>query len=113
VKRHGKNCISLFVRRDSWYFQDPSLFYGDVFAQAYWLLSKDEHDPSITIDESSLRSLFFEIQKQAKRTNRLVYVVIDGLDAREAGTMQFIACVSRLLWVINKNTSPPSSSWTS
>jgi hypothetical protein len=81
--------------------------------RAYWLLGKDEHDPSITIDESSLRSLFFEIQKQAKRTNRLVYVVIDGLDAREAGTIQFIACVSRLLWVINKNTSPPSSSWTS
>jgi hypothetical protein len=97
AKRHAHDSISAFIRPDSWCLQDPSLLYRDLAAQMHWALRRQDPPSGFAADERVLRSLSYELQGLAKRTNRLLYFVLDGIEDIVPSIGQFMACVVRVL----------------
>jgi len=97
VRRHPNNAISLFIRPDSWYLQDPSFLYNDLAAQMHWALHREEPPSSFVADEKAVRTLSFELQRKGRRENQLFYLILDGVDEVAPASGHFLSCVLRVL----------------
>lgn len=97
AKKHQYDAISTFIRPGSWCLQDPSFLYRELAAQMFWVLHRQDPPPGQVADERGLRSLSYELQAFAKRTNRLFYLVLDGVDSVAADAGQFVAGILRIL----------------
>jgi len=97
AKQHKHTSIATFIRPDSWCLQDPSLLYRELADQMHWALHRQDPPPGLAADERTLRSLSYALQGFAKRANKLLYLVLDGVEnvAQDAG--QFVAGLLRIM----------------
>ena len=77
--RHAHNSISIFIRSNSWFTRDESLLLTDVARPMHWALYRRELTPDRDIDEGFVRRMSFELQRAAKRSGELYYIIIDGI----------------------------------
>ena len=77
--RHAHKAISIFIRPKSWFTRDTSLLLTDVAQQMHWALYKRELTPDREIDETFVRKMSFELQRAAKKSGELYYIIIDGI----------------------------------
>jgi hypothetical protein len=80
AQRHNNSCVSLFVRPNSWFLQDPALVLSDLANQMHWALRHFELPSTTDIDEATVRHLSFELQRTGRATGQIFYFAIDGLD---------------------------------
>ena len=68
AQRHNNSCISLFVRPNSWFLQDPALALVDLANQMHWASRRCEIPTTVEIDEAAVRRLSFEMQRIGRST---------------------------------------------
>ncbi len=78
--KHSDKCFSIFIRPTSRFAYDPTVLLSDLCDQMSWLVSGKELSTDASSEEAMLRHLTLELQRNANRTRRKFYFVVDGLE---------------------------------
>lgn len=77
---HNENAISLFLKPESRWGCDLKMIQADLCNQIHWITNEEEIKTFEDVDDGLMRSLLFQLQRNARRKNRLYYFIVDGLD---------------------------------
>lgn len=78
--RNADRTLSLFIRPISPLAYDPDHMLLDLCNQLHWLLYKKDIDDLTTVTQSLVGKYILELEKLARVSRHLYYLVIDGLD---------------------------------
>jgi hypothetical protein len=95
--RHSTNAISVFVKPNSWFVQDPGLLYADIARQMNWALTRSELQSPHSADETMIRHISFDLQSTARRNGATYYFLIDGMEDLSESAAHFANTLLRIL----------------
>jgi hypothetical protein len=95
--RRPSNTITVFIKPNSWFMQEPGLLYADIASQIYWALNEEELTDPHSANEPLIRQLSFDLQRLAKRTGQMYYFLIDGMEDVTDGLAQFAGTLMAVL----------------
>ena len=75
-----RNTISLFIKTTSRMAYDPDVLREDLCQQLNWALREQDLPESEISSDVLLRNLLNKLSREAKRSNKIYYFVVDGLD---------------------------------
>lgn len=79
ARKHADRCLSVFVRPTSWFAYDPSIVLRDLCNQMHWILYHEELPRDSNLDDAYLSRLIFELQRYARRTQKTIVFIVDGI----------------------------------
>jgi hypothetical protein len=79
ARRNSDRCVSVFIRPTSWFAYDPTNVLRDLCNQISWIVFREEIPSQTAIDDAYLGGLVFELQRHARRQQKNILFVIDGI----------------------------------
>jgi hypothetical protein len=79
ARAHPDRSLSIFIRPTSWFAYDPSIVLRDLCNQMHWILFREELPLDSNLDDAYLGSLIFELQRHARRNQKTIVFIVDGI----------------------------------
>jgi hypothetical protein len=79
ARRNPDRSLSVFIRPTSWFAYDPSIALRDLCNQISWVLFREEIAGRDEIGDAYLSQLIFDLQKYARRSQRSIVFIVDGI----------------------------------
>ena len=95
--RHPREAITIFVRPNGLITRDPQILVADLASQMHWALQKTELLDPYSSNESTVRRLSFELQRQSQRTGTKYYLIVDGMEDLIDEASQFTSALVSMM----------------
>lgn len=74
------NCVTIFINSNQHLSYDINLIRYDICSQIHWFLQKEELKNVEIVDEQYIKLKLYELIRYLRKTNKVMYFIIDGID---------------------------------